>query len=1713
MGVSGGLRWQGVPQCASCRTYGLLIAVTVHAGDPDIAVFVATEDTCPVDVDAHSSVSINDGSLRLDLPFTGVDGVPGSPLTFTAHYSSAADNPGTYGTQLHLLARVEDRRAGAACTSTYLAQDGYTPDWINSGEVRINGQPGVGFGYRNQEGAGNTTLCNSSRATPAAFPLDNVARGSILAPPADWCRSAAEHGCSADLEAEIGLPIVLDGSQGAFERVPFGWSCPGSAVPALSRGVHSVQAGVTIQQRSGLIRDAGYGCDQPLYLAPSADENVAKMGPNWTHSYAWHMSWERPATNSEMYVVLLAPRGGHAIYSHLRDADVTSGSFELAKHPSSLGPSCGCQGGRMYKTIRHGAAPQIVADFAAYELVREDGSRMIFTAEDVALIPAGSIPAGRLVRIEENHGRNATALTYDSDGALQQVIDAAGFRLDFGYDTTGPSKQLATVTLPGLPGDRVVTFGYTLRRLTDLRDPEQSANPLRPRHQFTYGTGLSQNDIVMRVTPDGEVLKYVYVTAGPTAGRVLTAGVYASTTASTPTHAYTYAYSDPSTGSQPERTVFVAPQELTTAPSTTYRLDGLGRVNRIIETCNAGCPSFGRVTGTADARVIKLMVSDIRYDEWGKQRSVRRYPVLQESNGSLTSLDRVHFSVACVTRGSGVFPAQSTAGLVLAVEGPTCLVDSAFGPLLLDAWDDQACDCEAFQDGKDVPGDFTPSPIGPSFEWDADVPVSGEPTLLPGATMDRLKKTIAPSERTEVAWQRAGAAGRGTRVFYWAVGNPDGQPADEVSYTCPPHYENPLPGPGCELMTYETVPGANGGDTVRPKSWTDGAGATWSFLHGADNLLSEVKAPEVGGTSYTTSFHYGPDGLVDTVTAPGGLVTSYLRNRRGQVVLITGPSPVGGGSPLQTHFTYTDEGRLRRVTDMNRPWPADPTKRTAWWVRYGGPGNVESVTRLPLTLTRGPSSVTDYFAPIPAIVAQADEQAGIHHATLKHGANLALFYQAAGVASADANRSRNLFRDGFGNLNEILITNGLSEPDWEARERACITSDPRTGEIAEVGLGMTLPDGSTPMACPFSSVTPPNVVETFDRDRAGRLRSTTSSFVLTDPPTTTWAGQHIACFDFDTWGRLVTQHDEARSAPTIAGCAAAIDAFREVIATHDIDDRIQGLTAFEGGAAHADFTFSYDDVGRPIGWFETLSERQLDYQYRPDGLLDFIHKERNAGVYEPGPRVARAYNLTYDASARLTTAVEAPASLWPALDGRIFSYTYDNNGRLRTAKLTRQVSFGEPAPLFNISYTYDDANAWNLLQRTDSVSGESSTFPTDGDDRITSAGYTYHSGIGALTTEPLSGGGTRRYRWDTAGRMLAMLEGSAGTSYTYDTFNRLVARQPVTEGAGGVLTQAGPPTFHLWNGWSQVGEMAPGASSAAFHWLNGPTGVLGVREGGTFKAVAPDHQGSLTTSWLPDPVLDPFGDVFSGTPAISLGFQGQERREAGLYYMRNRWYSAELGRFLSRDPVISSVVHNTSFVDGNPVGKADPSGLWGFFVGPSAAAEAGAIWYGAGGSGTAGAGLLFNELPFYVRPRLAGVAGVLPGLPFPGPSTPLIVPDIDWDISLPVAIAGFASSGLASYVLKWRACAPTNSHTPIIGGAYIGGGAAITFTNADYAWQLDGAAQQWSFNFSIGQIGAGVSYGSNGDTWSLTFSPPVVGWGLGAAGGSYTTFTTAGQFP
>jgi RHS repeat-associated protein len=285
----------------------------------------------------------------------------------------------------------------------------------------------------------------------------------------------------------------------------------------------------------------------------------------------------------------------------------------------------------------------------------------------------------------------------------------------------------------------------------------------------------------------------------------------------------------------------------------------------------------------------------------------------------------------------------------------------------------------------------------------------------------------------------------------------------------------------------------------------------------------------------------------------------------------------------------------------------------------------------------------------------------------------------------------------------------------------------------------------------------------------------------------------------------------------------------------------------------------------------------------------------------------------YDALHRLVAADPPNAPD----DTDAIHYAYDRAG---SRSHSGSQSAGQWAPPYQ-TYTYAPPTAQGFTQRLVEVRSETN---------LLLEGFSYDANGNA--TSWTHAGVPRTLAWDTLGRLVS-ITGGFSASYRYDPLGRRIEK-----------TEAGETLRYQSDGLDVVAEYsvgAGGASALAATYVFGP-GIdepLKIKRGATLAAYHSDGLGSIlavsqvSTSGSPDLLTyryDAFGAIVatSGSLDSVYTFTGRERDLSGLYYYRARYYLAEVGRFLSPDPIgLLGGTHAYAYVGSNPVNFTDPFGL------------------------------------------------------------------------------------------------------------------------------------------------------------------------------------------
>jgi RHS repeat-associated protein len=316
-----------------------------------------------------------------------------------------------------------------------------------------------------------------------------------------------------------------------------------------------------------------------------------------------------------------------------------------------------------------------------------------------------------------------------------------------------------------------------------------------------------------------------------------------------------------------------------------------------------------------------------------------------------------------------------------------------------------------------------------------------------------------------------------------------------------------------------------------------------------------------------------------------------------------------------------------------------------------------------------------------------------------------------------------------------------------------------------------------------------------------------------------------------------------------------------------------------------------------------------EYDYNPVSLmLDHVKTSKDATIlqewtytYYPSGDMRQktdtqyVYTYTYDPLHRLTGETKTLKD-----DGRLqgsLSYTYDLAGNLTTKT-------GNNA----LTYNYTDVTRPNRLT---SVTLGTTTLPCS------------YDASGNMTSVP-SLTGNRRVTYGADG----LPDSVDTTRFTYDAFG----------------TRAKSEKGHVYYGTTATLYVSP------LYEVEGTTPTKYITLGGTRIAVVKgqdvhylhqDHLGSTTALTDKDGNKTdsghyaPFGmssDTDGTKDTTPYLYTGQELDDTGLYNYKARLYSAELGRFISPDPVIANAynpqgLNPYSYVNNNPVMYTDPSGM------------------------------------------------------------------------------------------------------------------------------------------------------------------------------------------
>jgi RHS repeat-associated protein len=188
----------------------------------------------------------------------------------------------------------------------------------------------------------------------------------------------------------------------------------------------------------------------------------------------------------------------------------------------------------------------------------------------------------------------------------------------------------------------------------------------------------------------------------------------------------------------------------------------------------------------------------------------------------------------------------------------------------------------------------------------------------------------------------------------------------------------------------------------------------------------------------------------------------------------------------------------------------------------------------------------------------------------------------------------------------------------------------------------------------------------------------------------------------------------------------------------------------------------------------------------------------------------------------------------------------------------------------------------------------------------------------------LTSDGINSYWWNARDQLVSISGPGLSATFQYDPFSRRVGK-----------SINGLTTGFLYDGADVVQEQTGGTNANLLiggldelFTRNDSTGAKTAIAGGLGNVIAlTDSAGTLQTQYS----YEPFGKTTTSGPASAntSKYIGRENDATGLYYNRARYYSPELQRFISEDPIglAGTDLNLYAYVHNNPTNFVDSSGL------------------------------------------------------------------------------------------------------------------------------------------------------------------------------------------
>ena len=453
---------------------------------------------------------------------------------------------------------------------------------------------------------------------------------------------------------------------------------------------------------------------------------------------------------------------------------------------------------------------------------------------------------------------------------------------------------------------------------------------------------------------------------------------------------------------------------------------------------------------------------------------------------------------------------------------------------------------------------------------------------------------------------------------------------------------------------------------------------------------------------------------------------------------------------------------------------------------------------------------------------------------------------------------------------------------------------------------------------------------------------------MTDP------NNHVTSYTYDVLNRVITKTEPLLGVTQyqydVVGNRTQVTQPNGTIIRYAYDnlDRLQTITYPNATS----MTFTYDFDGNRTGMVDALGTSSAVYDVlgRMTSYTDAYGQTVSYGYDANGNRLA----LTYPGAKTVSYAYDALNRMASVTDWLTHqtTYTYDAAGRLtgsndpnsvataygfdNASRLTSLSHAQGATPIASYAFTLDAIGNHAQVTQTEPlpsvVTSGTANYTYDVDNRLTAIN-------GVANTFDLNGNmtakGTNAYTYDFEDRLKQTTIGSAISQYQYDGLGHRYAKIGVATtryvlDLNGTLSKVLMETdatntvsaYYVY-GLGLISRISAAGAASYYHFdTRGSTIAL------------TDAAGTVTDKYA----YDPFGNLSNSqgatpNPFKYVGQYGVMDEGNGLYYIRARYYDAQLGRFINKDPKMGNdqdgqSLNRYAYAQNNPVMMVDPSGFF-----------------------------------------------------------------------------------------------------------------------------------------------------------------------------------------